>query len=188
MATRVTFLALLLVVLGCAATSARADSTSDFRVILNDPSCPQGAYCAQLGYTGTAPVTYTESNPLVFYAPEPIPVVPGGQTATCASDFFTGEGSGCTVWAVPSTTDANTFLGVAFWGTETVDVGSGFTIGVSGTSLSLLLPANFECDDQACPNGVITLTPEPSTIVLLAGGLLFLAFFRKRFRTPVVVA
>lgn len=174
---RLMCLALFLVVASISATAARADSTNDFRVILNDPSCPSGANCVDLGYNGSFNL-----NGIIFWSPTPSPV-PEGQTAACGSNFF----SHCADIVLPYPLfppDDNplSLYGVAFWG-GTITPGEDLTIGVSGTSLSLLLPANFECDNNACPNGIITLTPEPSTVLLLISGLLALAVFRRRFGT-----
>lgn len=171
----------------------RADDTpatsTDFKVILNDPSCPSDAFCVDLGYQGDTSVTYTVSNPLVINAPaQPIPQ---GQTAACGST--TDPSISCSVFAIP-TGDPQTFLGVAFWG-FTVGPDQDLTVGVSGTQLlSLDLPSGYGCDttsgSSTCSNGVITLAPEPSTMLLLMSGLLALGFFRKRFKivAPVQAA
>lgn len=176
---RLMCLAFFLVVAGISATAARADSTNDFRVILNDPSCPSTAFCVNIGSTGTGSETFTVSNPLVFYAP-PQPI-PAGQTAACGST--TDPSISCGLFTIP-TTDPQTFLGVAFWG-FTLGPNQDLTIGVTGTQLlSLNLPTGFQCDPvSACPNGIITLTPEPSTVLLLISGLLALAVSRRRFGT-----
>ncbi|MGH9717949.1 MAG: PEP-CTERM sorting domain-containing protein [Candidatus Acidiferrales bacterium] len=182
MMKRVTCLALFIVALILSATVARADSTNDFRVILNDPTCPSGANCVDLGYNGQSGYVGI-LNPVVFWSPTPSPI-PQGQTAACSSNFF----SHCLDLVAPypllPLNDPLSFYGVAFWG-GTLTADEDLTIGVSGTSLSVQLPDNFECDNAACPNGIITLTPEPSAALLLLSGLVFLAVFRRRFRTPL---
>lgn len=163
-------------------TSATATSSNDFKVILNDPSCPSDAFCVDIGYGGSTTVNYTVSNPLVINAP-PQPI-PQGQTAACGST--TDPSISCDVFAIPSG-DPQTFLGVAFWGFSVSPDSPDLTVGVSGIQLLTLdLPAGYSCDPpSACPNGIITLTPEPSAAFLLMSGLLALAVFRKRFRAAV---
>lgn len=55
--------ALALLVLASFAAVAQADTTDttsstpgDFKVILNDPSCPSGTTCVDLGYDGSTPL------------------------------------------------------------------------------------------------------------------------------------
>ncbi|MGH9685730.1 MAG: PEP-CTERM sorting domain-containing protein [Candidatus Acidiferrales bacterium] len=172
---------LLLLFAGLAAI-ARADDApatlNDFKVVLNDPSCPSGTICADIGYDG--PSEYVSIlNPVVFWATSPV-LIPEGQTAACSSNFL----KNCAV-AFPGNGEGNPadpfdyFYAVAYWGgtisQEDLD------IGVSGlSSLALDLPANFECDNSACPNGVVTLTPEPPTVLLLISGLLLIGFLRRK--------
>jgi hypothetical protein len=165
---------LVLMLFGVTAVASRADSTSDFRVILNDPSCtPAGTTCVAIGYDGTS-----EADGVLFLAPSPIQI-PAGQTAACSTDigscyvFFPGDGDG---------NSDDYFYGVLFIGDITP--GEDFDIGVNGlSSFSLLLPANFQCETASqCANGVINLTatPEPPTILLLVLGLTFVAILRRR--------
>lgn len=168
---------LLLVTMACV---ARADSTSDtstapndFKVILNDPSCSAGADCIQIGYTGQ-----TDLTSLLFLAPNPIQI-PAGQTAACGSNFF----SQCLVF-FPGDGDGDAddfFYGILFFD-GTITPGENLDIGVSGISdFSLVLPSGFECDNNACPDGILTFsTPEPSTVLLLSAGLLLLGIIRRR--------
>ncbi|MGA9882384.1 MAG: PEP-CTERM sorting domain-containing protein [Candidatus Acidiferrales bacterium] len=165
------------------AAIARADDApatlNDFKVVLNDPSCPSGTICADIGYEG--PSEYVSIlNPVIFVATSPV-LIPAGQTAACSSDFlsncaviFPGNGEG------NPTDPFDYFYAVAYWG-GTISQQEDLDVGVSGlSSLALDLPANFECDDNACPNGVVTLTPEPPTVLLFVSGLLLLGFFRRR--------
>ncbi len=172
------FLSLVLIAGG--AVIARADSapvtsssSSDFKVILNDPTCPAGTDCVALGYTGT-----TDTLAVLFLAPTPIQI-PAGQTAACSTNFgqclvfFPGDGDG----------DADDyFFGVLFVGAVTP--GEDFDIGISGLSnFSLLLPSDFSCENESqCANGIIDFatTPEPSTVLLLAMGLVFLGILRRK--------
>jgi PEP-CTERM motif len=179
MVKQLTRVVLLLMFFGITAIASRADSTNDFKVILNDPSCPTTAFCVDIGYTGTGTVTYTASDPLVFNAPAQ--AIPPDQTVACGSTI--DPSIQCGVFTIP-TGDPTTFLGVAFWGfTVSPDQGD-LTVGLTGTDLLMLdLPSGYACDPpSACPNGIITLTPEPSTVLLLMSGLLGLAFLRKRFK------
>lgn len=176
-------LGLAALLLASVALVTRADSTSgtstapnDFKVILNDPSCSAGADCIQIGYTGQ-----TDLDSLLFLAPNPIQI-PAGQTAACGSNFFAqclvffpGDGDG----------DADDFFyGILFFD-GTITPGEGLDVGVSGISdFSLVLPSGFECENNACPDGILTFsTPEPSSLLLLIAGLVCLEFVRRR-RSP----
>ena len=178
MIKQLTRVILLLLLFGISAIAARADSSNDFRVILNDPSCPSTAFCVNIGVIANTSETYTASSPLVFDAQE---AIPPGQTVACGSTV--DPSIQCGVFTIPTGDDPTTFLGVAFWG-FTIAPNEDLTIGVTGTDLLTLdMPAGYACDPvSACPNGVITLTPEPSALLLLMSGLLALAFFRKRFK------
>jgi len=176
---------LLLMVFGVTAIAAHADSTNDFQVILNGPDpCPTTAFCVNIGANDNELQTYTESDPLVFYAPaQPIPP---GNTVTCSLNGLAADVD-CGPFLIPSSSDPQEFLGVAFWG-FTLQPNEDLTVGVIGSSLLTLdLPEGYSCDPiSACPsNGTIVLTPEPSAVLLLVIGLLALAVFRKRFRALV---
>lgn len=183
MMKQLTRVVLLLMVFGVTAIASRADSTNDFKVILNDPTCPWNAFCVDIGSTGNSSVTYTASDPLVFNSPAQ--AIPVGQTVACGSTV--DPSMQCGVFTIP-TGDPTTFLGVAFWG-FTVTPGEDLTVGLTGTDLLTLdLPSGYACDPaSACPDGMITLTPEPSTVLLLMSGLLGLALLRRRFK-PLVPA
>jgi len=153
-------------------TSGTSGSLNDFKVILNDPSCPDATICVDLGYDGQVNLPG-----LLFVAPSPVQI-PAGQTAACGTNFgmclvaFPGDGDG----------DSDDFFyGVLFLGTITP--GQDLTIGVSGISnFSLLLPNVAGLDCPSCTNGVInfTSTPEPSTVLLLVAGLLLLGVYSRR--------
>jgi hypothetical protein len=171
---------LSLVLVGCCAIIARADSVSDssnslgdFKVILNDPSCPSGTTCVPVGYDGSS-----ETFSVLFLAPSPIQI-PAGQTAACSTNFgkclvfFPGDGDG----------DRDDFFyGVLFLGEITPD--EDFDIGISGLSnFSLVLPNDFSCENESqCANGIIDFAaaPEPSTLLLLLAGLPLFAILRRR--------
>ncbi|HEX5425946.1 MAG TPA: hypothetical protein VFW94_20525 [Candidatus Acidoferrales bacterium] len=175
---RVAQFACLLMILGIVAVAAHADSTTgtvappDPKVILNDPSCPQGAYCVNLTYTGRASATYTSDDPLEFLTPQP---VPDGLSYTCGSDT-----PSITCQVIVSQPPPVQFLGAYFWG-MTLSPGEVVTIGSQGGYLDLDLPSDFVCTDGGCTNGVIDLTPEPSTAILyfLGFGLLFACTKRR---------
>ncbi len=175
---RVAQLACLLVICAVAAVAAHADSTTttstntDPRVILNDPACPEGAYCVNLTYTGDGSATYTEDDPLEFLAPTPLP---NGLDYTCGST--TDENISCaTIITQPPPVS---FLGVYFWGMS-LSPGQVVTLGALGGPVSFDLPENFSCTDGGCSDGIIELTPEPSTAILFAIGLAFLLAGTKR--------
>jgi hypothetical protein len=178
---RLTRAALMVLLFAAFAIVARADSVasssgglSDFRVIFNDPTCPSGYNCVDLGYDGTTSLSH-----LLFLAPTPIPI-PAGQTAACGSNFakclvfFPGDGDG----------DADDyFFGVLFLGT--INPGD-FNIGVSGISdFSLVLPQGIDC--PSCTNNLITFTPEPSAALMLFCGLALLGIIRRGHRSAHLV-
>lgn len=180
---RVAQFACLLMVWGMMSAVAHADSTTtttsttpaDPTIILNDPSCPDGAYCVNLTFIGTgdqqagAQQTFDSSNPLEFTTPYPFP---NGLSYTCSSDTF----ANCnTIVTGAPPIDLN---GVYFWN-GTLTVGNTYTIGSQGGPLLLDLPSDFTCTD-GCANGVISLTPEPGTVILFAIGFLFLIGFTGR--------
>lgn len=180
---RVAQLVCMLMVWGIVAVAAKADTSStlpagDPKVILNDPSCPQGAYCVNLTYTGDGPATFTSDDPLFFQAPQPFP---NGLSYTCGSD---SPDILCQV-IVSQPPPPVSFLGAYFWGAGdglTLSPGEVVTVGSQGGYLALDLPENFACTDGGCANGIIELTPEPSTAILylLGFGLLF-ACTKRRF-------
>ena len=177
---RVAQLACLLMIWGVVAVAAHADSTTagsstapDPKVILNDPSCPEGAYCVNLTFTGDGSTTYTQDDPLQFSAPQPFP---NGLSYTCGSD---SPDIMCQV--IVSQTPPVTFLGTYFWG-MTLSPGQVVTVGSQGGYLQLDLPTDFACTDGGCVNGVIELTPEPSTAILyFIGFALLFAYTKRRF-------
>lgn len=180
MMKRVAQFACLLMIFGFVAVAAHADSTTpptDPKIILNDPACPEGAYCVDLTFIGSkgsetgSTQTFDSRNPLEFTTPYPFPE---GLSYTCGSDTF--ENCTTIVTGAPPI-DLN---GVYFWN-GTLTVGNIYTIGSQGGPLLLNLPSDFTCT-SGCSNGVIALTPEPSTALLyLVGfGLLF-AFTKRRF-------
>lgn len=174
--------ALAFLVLASFAAVAQADTTDttsstpgDFKVILNDPSCPSGTTCVDLGYDGSTPLLG-----LLFLPPNPIQI-PAGQTAACSTNFGTcvtlpGDGDG---------DSDDYFLGVLFIGT--INPGQDLTIGLSGdvSNFSLLLPQGIDC--PTCTNGLITFTPEPSAALLLLFGIAFLAIMKRRRATAILV-
>jgi hypothetical protein len=179
-----TRLAVLLAIFGVAAVAVRADSApvsstglSDFRVILNDPTCPSGTNCVDIGVTGN-------NLPFLFFAP-PTPIqIPAGQTAACDTNFgkckvfFPGDGDG---------DHDDYFYGVLFYDFSggPLALGQDLNIGVSGISnFQLMVPAGIQCEPgQPCQNGIIDFAPEPSTMLLLLAGLpLFVILRRTRFR------
>lgn len=178
-------LGLVLMVFGVCAFAASADnvsatSSTDFRVILNDPSCQTGYTCVPIGYDGSTQRTYNFWDPLLFLNPDPNPI-PEGQTAACSSDVF-AHCLDLLLWNFHDPSDP-IFAGVAFWD-GSLNPNEDLDIGVTGYGFSLFLPSNFECDGGGCSNGIINLTatPEPPTIFLLLGGLALLAILgRKRF-------
>jgi len=182
MIKQITRVVLLLMVFGVTAIAAHADST-DFKVILNDPSCtPAGTTCVSLGYDGTQ-----TTDAVLFLAPSPIQI-PAGQTAACSTNigsclvFFPGDGDG----------DADDyFYGVLFIGKITP--GEDFDIGIYDglPGFSLVLPNDFTCETASqCANGVInfTATPEPPTALLLVAGLMFVAILRRRRSAALIPA
>lgn len=149
-------------------TDGTSSTPGDFKVILNDPSCPSGTTCVDLGYDGSTPLLG-----LLFLPPNPIQI-PAGQTAACSTNFGTcvtlpGDGDG---------DDDDFFLGVLFIGT--INPGQDLIIGLSGavSNFSLLLPQGIDC--PTCTNGLITFTPEPSAALLLLFGIAFLAIMLRR--------
>jgi hypothetical protein len=149
-------------------TDGTSSTPGDFKVILNDPSCPSGTTCVDLGYDGSTPLLG-----LLFLPPNPIQI-PAGQTAACGTNFGT-------CFTLPGDGDGDSddyFLGVLFIGT--INPGQDLTIGLSGSvsDFSLLLPQGFSC--ATCTNGLITFTPEPSAALLLLFGLAFLVIMRQK--------
>lgn len=175
---RVAQFACLLMVWGIMSVVTHADSTTttsttpaDPKIILNDPACPDGAFCVDLTFTGETSTAYTSSNPLEFLTPAP---VPDGLNYTCAST--TDPSIACaTILTQPPPV---TLLGAYFWNFE-LSPGQVVTIASQGGPLQLDLPADFSCSD-GCSDGVISLTPEPGTIILYAIGFLFLLGFAGR--------
>ena len=174
MMRQITRVVLLLMLFGVTAIASRADST-DFKVILNDPSCtPAGTTCVSLGYDGTH-----DTDAVLFLAPSPIQI-PAGQTAACSTNI------GRCLVSRPGDGDGNSddyFYGVLFIGEITP--GEDFDIGIYDglPGFSLLLPKNFQCETESqCANGVINFasTPEPPTVLLLVAGLAFLVIIRRR--------
>jgi hypothetical protein len=174
----------LLAIFGVAAVAVHADSVpanssnlSDFKIILNDPTCPSGTNCVDIGYDGDSDLFS-----VLFLAPSPFQIPPG-QTAACESNFdscdlfFPDEGDG---------DSSDLFFGVRFFGDTPIVPGEDLTIGVSGLSeFALVLPDSFSCENQSqCANGVINFAaaPEPPTVLLLAVGILLFGIFgRRRF-------
>ena len=179
---RVAQLACFLMIWGVVAAVAHADSSSgtsttpDPKVIVDDPACPDGAYCVNITFIGTdspeagSTETFSASNPLEFTTPYPFP---NGLSYTCGSDTF----ANCNT-IVTSGTPID-FDGVYFWN-GTLTVGDSYTIASQGGPLLLDLPSDFSC--AVCTNGIIELTPEPSTAILyfVGFGLLF-AYTKRRF-------
>jgi hypothetical protein len=158
----------LLALLGGSAVAAFADpmdpgAIADPSVILDDPSCPAGAFCVDLMYSGPT-TTFTLSNPLQFLVPNPPGEYPIPPIYTCSTNFFPYLG-------LPLVTlNPLEFHGCDFYGT--VSQGQPFTISAAGGPVELMLPdPDWTCTTEACPNNIISLTPEPSSAVLLMIGL-----------------
>lgn len=154
-------------------TSLRSSSLNDFKVILNDPSCPSGTICVELGYDGPA-----SSRTVNFVLPTPLQI-PAGQIAACGTNF-----GSCQVHCEGvSDCDAGDYVDkIQFHGVFTSD--EDLDIGISGLSdFSLVLPSDFSCENASqCANGIINFatTPEPSAVLLLAAGLLVLGVLRRK--------
>jgi hypothetical protein len=177
-----TRIAVLLLIFGVAAIAVRADSApvsstglGDFKVILNDPTCPSGTDCIDIG------VTARTLSVLFFAPPTPI-LIPAGQTAACDTNF--GK---CTVF-FPGDGDGDSddyFYGVLFYDFSggPLKLGDDLDIGVSGiTNFALTVPDGVECEPgQPCQNGVMDFAaPEPPTVLLLLAGLPLLVILRRR--------
>jgi hypothetical protein len=168
----------LFIILGGSATQVYADATpmdassaiGDPRIIVQDPSCPVGAYCVDLTYTG--PSMFFLFDPLVFSVPNPPGEYPVPPIYTCESNVFLVN------LALPIFSHSE-FTGCLF------DLGyltqnEPLTISSLGGSVELTLPPNFSC--PSCSDDIIDLSPEPGTAILYLTGLIFLiAFCRKYF-------
>lgn len=172
---------LFLVLLAGAAIAARADvtpvdlsgSSSDFKIILNDPTCDTG--CVTLDYTG-GPTDF-----IYFAAENPFPVT---------SSNPPGCGTNLQYWTcLPILAFHNGsfyFKGVEFFGIPPI-TGGDFDVELSGLpSIDLKLPNGFECaPGYSCPNDSfdVVTTPELSTFVLFGTGLVLILggmFWRRR--------
>jgi hypothetical protein len=185
-ATRV---GLLLVIFGATAIAARAQTSidprtfTDPRVILNDPSCPSGAFCIDLSYTGNPKeFTLLPFGPLQFLVPGS--GYPNPFEYSCSEDIPLFRGSPAFTFPGLPVDRRGKFHGCDFFGY--IAPGT-FTIAVLGGPVVLELPPGFSCTDANCSDGEIPLTknyvtPEPDTLFLyLTGLILVLAFTRKRW-------
>ena len=161
----------LLALLGGPAVAAFADpidpsAIADPSIRLDDPVCPAGAFCIDLSYSGPT-MTFTLAHPLEFLVPNPPGAYPIPPIYTCSTNFFPYLG-------LPLLTfDPLEFHGCDFYGT--VKSGEAFTISAAGGPVNLSLPdPDWACTSQACPNGIVSLTPEPSSAVLCMIGLVCL--------------
>jgi hypothetical protein len=166
-----------LMILGSWAVAAHADpidpnAAPDPSILLDDPSCPSGAFCANLTYNGPT-MTFTLTDPLQFLVPNPPGAYPIPPVYTCSTSFFPFAG-------LPLVSvNPLEFLGCDFYGTVTN--GEAFTISALGGPVELTVPnSNWVCTSEACPNGVISLTPEPGSAALCLIGLVCLVCFRQK--------
>lgn len=144
---------------------------NDPTIELDDPSCPSGAFCVDLTYTG--PSTFFFLPPLIFSVRNPPGEFPVPPVYTCESNIFAVN------LALPLFSKSE-FTGCLF------DLGElthnePLTISSLGGPVELTLPNNFSC--PSCSDGTINLSPEPGTAILYVSGLLCLVgIIRKRFR------
>lgn len=175
----------LVVLLGCSAVVAHADGGSDPTVKINkfpsdpncgDPSLPAGTECIQNGGTVTIDLNGTTifdvggDTPITFFTVSFQGVV--GDFYNCFTDIFTNcytQETGTTVvmnlfMGGPGPCEANGNAG----GTCPGEISPGSMFSIEGDGFTGSTIATFSA-------------PEPSTYVLLLGGVLaLLAFSRKR--------
>ncbi|MFZ0883631.1 MAG: PEP-CTERM sorting domain-containing protein [Candidatus Acidiferrales bacterium] len=175
----------LVVLLGCSAVVAHADGGSDPTVKINkfpsdpdcgDPSLPAGTVCIQNGGTvsidlnGTTIFDVGGTEPITFFTVSFQGVV--GDFYNCFTDIFTN----CYTQETGTTVVMNLFIG----GPGPCESNG----SAGGTCPGEILPGSMfsiEGDGFTGPTPAIFSAPEPSTYVLLLGGVLaLLAFSRKR--------
>ncbi|MFZ0520541.1 MAG: PEP-CTERM sorting domain-containing protein [Candidatus Acidiferrales bacterium] len=175
----------LVVLLGCSAVVAHADGFTDPTVKINkfpsdpdcgDPSLPAGTVCIQNGGTvsidlnGTTIFDVGGDQPITFLTISFQEVV--GAFYDCRTDIFTN----CVTQGTGTTEVIDLFIGGPGPCEENGSAG--------GTCPGEILPGSMfsiEGDGFTGPTTAILSAPEPSTYVLLLGGVLaLLAFSRKR--------
>lgn len=173
------------VLLGCSAVVAHADSGTDPTVVINkfpsdppcgDPSLPIGTECIQNGGTvsidlnGTTIFDVGGTEPITFFTVSFQGVL--GDYYNCFTDIFTN----CYTQETGTTVVMNLFIG----GPGPCESNG----SAGGTCPGEILPGNtfsIEGEGFTGPTPAIFSAPEPSTYVLLLGGVLaLLAFSRKR--------
>ena len=173
----------LLAILGTSAVAAQAHTPidsgsliSDPRVILNDPSCPTGAYCVDLLYIGPTLTVgpFPFHTPFVLSTPSPDPVPP---IYTCGSNIFDVSLPTGTITSFRPL--RGTFTGCDFWD-GTITSGETVTLSAAGGPVQFTLPTGFSCPDGGCSDGIIDLSPEPAAALLYMTGLIFLAGLGRR--------
>ncbi len=178
----------LVVLLGCSAVVAHADSGTDPTVKINkfpsdppcgdpgDPALPAGEVCIENGGTvsidlnGTTIFDVGGTEPITFFTVSFQGVV--GDYYNCFTDIFTN----CYTQETGTTVVMNLFMG----GPGPCESNG----SAGGTCPGEILPGNtfsVEGDGFTGPTIAVFSAPEPSTYVLLFGGLLALfALSRKR--------
>lgn len=175
----------LVVLLGCSAVVAHADSGTDPTVKINkfpsdpncdDPSLPAGVVCLENGDTVSIDLSQMTifdvggDTPITFFTVSFQGVI--GDFYNCFSDIFTN----CYTQETGNTVVMNLFIG----GPGPCESNG----SAGGTCPGEILPGNMfsvEGIGFTGPTPAILSAPEPSTYLLLLGGVLALiAFSRKR--------
>ncbi len=189
-----------LIIFGCSAIAAHAQTSADALVRIDDPTCTPGPGCIVLTYTGPTttvadfpsypPFSLLVANPPSYYLDPPPP-----SDYNCGSDVFTTSSPIVYSATPPPTPPPAYFFGCNFWG-GTITSGETYSISIAGSDIPILISLDndgtpvWECaatDASSCSGDMATVdpTPEPSTSLLYMSGLLLfllVGFFRKRFR------